>query len=85
MRMPNSVAFGGPVCPAQAELRRLSERCCPGPVTTVEQAHQCMTTGAIHSPASAWATSRMLDAFSTDVGTRREFLAMLGREGGSEK
>jgi GTP cyclohydrolase I len=48
----------------------------------VEAAHQCMTTRGVHKPGAALVTSRMLGAFRTDVSTRREFLAIIGRSGG---
>ena len=49
----------------------------------VEAAHQCMTTRGVHKPGAALVTSRMLGAFRTDVSTRREFLAIIGRSSGS--
>ncbi len=48
----------------------------------VEAAHQCMTTRGVHKPGAALVTSRMLGAFRTDVSTRREFLAIIGRSSG---
>jgi len=48
----------------------------------VEAAHQCMTTRGVHKPGAALVTSRMLGAFRTDVSTRREFLAIIGRSTG---
>jgi len=48
----------------------------------IEAAHQCMTTRGVHKPGAALVTSRMLGAFRTDVSTRREFLAIIGRSGG---
>ena len=53
-----------------------------GEGVVVEAAHQCMTTRGVHKPGAALVTSRMLGAFRTDVSTRREFLAIIGRSGG---
>ena len=49
-----------------------------GVAVVIEAAHQCMTTRGVHKPGVTMVTSRMLGAFRTDVGTRREFLAMIG-------
>ena len=44
----------------------------------VEAAHQCMTTRGIKKSGVTMVTSRMLDAFSENGETRREFLSMVG-------
>jgi GTP cyclohydrolase I len=44
----------------------------------VEAAHHCMTTRGIHKTGVMMVTSRMLGAFRDDLGTRREFLAVIG-------
>ena len=53
-----------------------------GVAVVIEAAHQCMTTRGVHKPGAALVTSRMLGAFRTDVSTRREFLAVIGRSAG---
>jgi GTP cyclohydrolase IA len=50
----------------------------------IEAAHQCMTTRGVHKPGVVMTTSRMLGAFRDDVATRREFLAMIGKQTGGE-
>ncbi len=52
-----------------------------GVAVVIEAAHQCMTTRGIRKPGVAMVTSRMLGAFRDDPSTRREFLAMIGRDG----
>jgi GTP cyclohydrolase I len=52
-----------------------------GVAVVIEAAHQCMTTRGIRKPGVAMVTSRMLGAFRDDASTRREFLAMIGRNG----
>ena len=54
-----------------------------GVAVVIEAAHQCMTTRGIRKPGVAMVTSRMLGAFRDDPSTRREFLAMIGKNGGS--
>ncbi len=49
----------------------------------IEAAHQCMTTRGVRKPGVAMVTSRMLGAFRDDPSTRREFLAMIGKNGGT--
>jgi GTP cyclohydrolase I len=55
-----------------------------GVAVVIEAAHQCMTTRGVHKPGVVMVTSRMLGAFRENVGTRREFLAMIGRPMGAE-
>ena len=55
-----------------------------GVAVVIEAAHQCMTTRGVHKPGVVMATSRMLGAFRDDQSTRREFLAMIGRQTGGE-
>ncbi len=52
-----------------------------GVAVVVEAAHQCMTTRGVHKPGTALVTSRMLGVFRDDPTTRREFLAIVGRNG----
>ena len=52
-----------------------------GVAVVIEAAHQCMTTRGVHKPGVTMVTSRMLGAFRADPATRRELLAMLGRQG----
>ena len=49
----------------------------------IEAAHQCMTTRGIRKPGVSMVTSRMLGSFRDDPSTRREFLSMVGDNGGS--
>ena len=44
----------------------------------VQATHQCMTTRGVHKPGVDMITSQMLGAFRENMGTRREFLAMIG-------
>lgn len=55
-----------------------------GVAVVIEAAHQCMTTRGVHKPGVVMTTSRMLGAFRDDQSTRREFLAMIGRQTGGE-
>jgi GTP cyclohydrolase I len=55
-----------------------------GVAVVIEAAHQCMTTRGVHKPGVVMTTSRMLGAFREDQATRREFLAMIGRQTGGE-
>jgi GTP cyclohydrolase IA len=55
-----------------------------GVAVVIEAAHQCMTTRGIHKPGVVMTTSRMLGAFRDDQATRREFLAMIGKQTGGE-
>jgi GTP cyclohydrolase I len=52
-----------------------------GVAVVIEAAHQCMTTRGIRKPGVTMVTSRMLGAFRDDPSTRREFLAMIGKNG----
>jgi len=52
-----------------------------GVAVVIEAAHQCMTTRGIRKPGVAMVTSRMLGSFRDDPSTRREFLAMIGKNG----
>ncbi len=55
-----------------------------GVAVVIEAVHQCMTTRGVHKPGVVMTTSRMLGAFRDDQGTRREFLAMIGKTTGGE-
>jgi len=55
-----------------------------GTAVVIEAAHQCMTTRGVHKSGVTMVTSRMLGAFRDDVGTRREFLAMIGNPSSGE-
>jgi GTP cyclohydrolase I len=55
-----------------------------GVAVVIEAAHQCMTTRGVHKPGVVMTTSRMLGAFREDASTRREFLAMIGKQTGGE-
>lgn len=55
-----------------------------GVAVVIEAAHQCMTTRGVHKPGVVMTTSRMLGAFRDDQSTRREFLAMIGKQTGGE-
>ena len=55
-----------------------------GVAVVIEAAHQCMTTRGVHRPGVVMTTSRMLGAFREDAATRREFLAMIGKQTGGE-
>ena len=55
-----------------------------GVAVVIEAAHQCMTTRGVHKPGVVMTTSRMLGAFREDSATRREFLAMIGKQTGGE-
>ena len=52
-----------------------------GVAVVVEAVHHCMTTRGVRREGVAMVTSRMLGAFRKDPSTRREFLAMIGRNG----
>jgi GTP cyclohydrolase I len=45
----------------------------------IEAAHHCMTTRGVHKAGVTMTTSTLLGAFRADPGTRREFLALLGK------
>ncbi len=51
-----------------------------GVAVVIEAAHQCMTTRGVHKPGVLMTTSRMLGAFRDDDATRRELLAMIGKQ-----
>lgn len=55
-----------------------------GVAVIIEAAHQCMTTRGVHKPGVVMTTSRMLGAFREDAATRRELLAMIGKQTGGE-
>ena len=55
-----------------------------GVAVVIEAAHQCMTTRGVHKPGVVMTTSRMLGAFRDDAATRRELLAMIGKQTGGE-
>lgn len=55
-----------------------------GVAVVIEAAHHCMTTRGVHKPGAVMTTSRMLGAFREDQATRREFLAMVGRNTGGD-
>ena len=47
----------------------------------IEAEHQCMTTRGVHRPGIGMVTSRMTGDFRENPSTRREFLALIGRDG----
>lgn len=47
----------------------------------IEAEHQCMTTRGVHRPGVGMVTSRMIGDFRENPTTRREFLALIGRDG----
>lgn len=49
-----------------------------GVAVVVQATHQCMTTRGVHKPGVDMVTSQMLGEFRDNIGTRREFLAMIG-------
>lgn len=55
-----------------------------GVAVIIEAAHQCMTTRGVHKPGVVMTTSRMLGAFRDDPATRRELLAMIGKQAGGD-
>jgi GTP cyclohydrolase I len=54
-----------------------------GVAVVIEAAHQCMTTRGVHKPGVTMLTSRMTGEFRDNPSTRREFLAMIARDGAS--
>jgi GTP cyclohydrolase I len=50
-----------------------------GVAVVIEATHECMTTRGIHRPGVGMVTSQMLGVFRDDASTRREFLALIGR------
>ncbi|MHB1207881.1 MAG: GTP cyclohydrolase I FolE, partial [Rhodospirillaceae bacterium] len=50
-----------------------------GVAVVVQAEHQCMTTRGVEKPGVSMVTSTMLGAFRDDPSTRREFLAIIGR------
>ena len=54
-----------------------------GVAVVIEAAHQCMTTRGVHKPGVIMLTSRMTGEFRDNPSTRREFLAMIARDGAS--
>ncbi len=53
-----------------------------GVAVVIEASHQCMTTRGVHKPGASLVTSRMLGGFRDDPTTRREFLSVIGMNGG---
>ncbi|MBL8700949.1 MAG: GTP cyclohydrolase I FolE [Alphaproteobacteria bacterium] len=53
-----------------------------GVAVVVQATHQCMTTRGVHKPGVDMITSQMLGVFRENIGTRREFLAMIGNRRG---
>ena len=49
----------------------------------VEAVHECMTTRGVHKHGVSMITSQLLGHFRSDPRTRSEFLAMIGRTGGT--
>jgi GTP cyclohydrolase I len=49
----------------------------------LEASHQCMSTRGVHKAGVEMVTSRMLGTFRTDASTRREFLAIVGNQSGT--
>ena len=47
----------------------------------IEAEHQCMTTRGVHRQGVGMVTSRMIGDFRENPTTRREFLALIGRDG----
>jgi GTP cyclohydrolase I len=47
----------------------------------IEATHHCMTTRGVHKQGSSMVTSRLLGEFKTNPETRREFLAIVGKNG----
>lgn len=47
----------------------------------IDAEHQCMTTRGVHRPGVGMVTSRMIGDFRKNPSTRREFLALIGRNG----
>jgi len=52
-----------------------------GVAVVLEAEHQCLTTRGVHKPGASMVTSRMLGVFRDDPSTRREFLALIGKNG----
>lgn len=50
-----------------------------GVAVIVEAEHQCMTTRGVQRPGVSMVTSTMLGAFRDDPSTRKEFLAIIGK------
>lgn len=50
-----------------------------GVAVVIDATHECMTTRGIHRPGVGMVTSQMLGVFRDDPSTRREFLALIGR------
>jgi GTP cyclohydrolase I len=51
-----------------------------GVAVVIEAEHQCMTTRGVEKPGVSMVTSTMLGAFRDDPSTRKEFLAIIGRD-----
>lgn len=54
-----------------------------GVAVVIEATHHCMTTRGIRKPGSLMTTSRLLGIFRNNPDTRREFLTIVGKGGGS--
>ena len=54
-----------------------------GVAVVVEGTHQCMTTRGVRKHGVSMITSQLLGHFRSDPRTRAEFLAMIGRGGGT--
>lgn len=54
-----------------------------GVAVVIEAAHQCMTTRGVHKSDVTMVTSRMLGGFRKNASTRREFLSLIGKTGGT--
>ncbi|MSO71013.1 MAG: GTP cyclohydrolase I FolE [Alphaproteobacteria bacterium] len=52
-----------------------------GVAVVLEAEHQCLTTRGAHKPGASMVTSRMLGEFRDNPTTRREFLALIGKNG----
>ncbi|HET6582936.1 MAG TPA: GTP cyclohydrolase I FolE [Nannocystaceae bacterium] len=51
-----------------------------GVAVVIDATHECMTTRGIHRPGVGMVTSQMIGVFRDDPSTRREFLALIGRQ-----
>lgn len=52
-----------------------------GVAVVIEATHHCMTTRGVHKAGSTMVTSRLLGIFRNNPDTRREFLAIVGKNG----
>ncbi|MBM3524274.1 MAG: GTP cyclohydrolase I FolE, partial [Alphaproteobacteria bacterium] len=53
-----------------------------GVAVVIQATHQCMTTRGVRKSGVDMVTSQMLGVFRENLGTRREFLAMIGSRRG---